>query len=38
MKAVLLGMIRFYRKYLSPLHPPHLPLYSHLFGLCHGGH
>ena len=22
MKAVLLGMIRFYRKYLSPLHPP----------------
>ena len=22
MKTVLLGMIRFYRRYLSPLHPP----------------
>ena len=37
MKTVLLGMIRFYRRYLSPP-PPYLPVHSHLLGLCHGGH
>ncbi len=38
MKAVLLWMIRFYRKVISPARPPLLPFHPHLLGLCFGGH
>lgn len=38
MKKLLLSLIRFYRRSISPLFPPQLPLCAHLLSIRAGSH
>lgn len=38
MKRILIALVKFYRRAISPYRAALLQLYAHLFPVCSGGH